>query len=101
MFLTKLDPSSLQLAAIFGFVMGVTVIALAPGVGGWIDRTRRLTAALTFLVVQNVTIAVACVILVLNFWLFVDIPGFPSWVAPSLVILFSTVANLGMSYIWF
>ena len=94
-FLNKLDPSNLELAAIFGFVMGATVIALAPGVGGWIDRTKRLTAALTFLVVQNLAVAAACVVLVLNFWLFVDIPGFPDWVAPALVILLSTAANLG------
>ena len=94
-FLTKLDPTNLQLAAVFGFVMGSTVILLAPGVGGWIDRTKRLTAALTFLVVQNLAVAAACVVLVLNFWLFVDITGFPDWVAPALVILLSTVANLG------
>ena len=46
-----------KLAAIFGFVNGISVILLAPVVGGWIDRTKRITGATTFLLVQNIAVA--------------------------------------------
>ena len=41
-FLIKLTPGDLTLPAVFGFIMGVSVILLAPVVGSWIDRTARL-----------------------------------------------------------
>ena len=81
--------NSLQLTAIYGFVIAIryrymltqenliaisynwsllcivipypihSVILFGPLVGNWIDKTRRITAAKTFLIVNNITMA-AC-----------------------------------------
>ena len=110
-FMNKLDPHDLRLVAIYGLVMGISAIVLSPGIGGWIDRTKRLTAAITFLTVQNISVAIACTLLVGHFRLFSDIQvddviltcsfyfqasfqTLPGWVIPSAVIFVSAIANL-------
>ena len=62
LFLGHLDSGggNLGLMSALGFVMGVSVIALAPPLGLWIDRTKRITSTITCLLVQNVTVALAC-----------------------------------------
>ena len=49
--------------AIYGFATSGVVIVFGAVVGAWIDRTSRLSAARTFLVIQNVVVAVCCAIL--------------------------------------
>ena len=49
--------------AIYGLVNCIAVILCGASMGNWIDRTARLTAAKTFLVVQNCSVAVACAVL--------------------------------------
>ena len=71
-FMNKLDPSNLQLVAVFGFVMSISVIFFGPAIGGWVDRTKRLKSAITFLVLQNLTVAVTCVMLVIHFYWIID-----------------------------
>ena len=55
--------SSLQLTAVYGLVLAASVILLGAAVGNWIDRTRRIVAARTFLAVQNLSVAMAASIL--------------------------------------
>ena len=62
-----LNPESLRLAAIQGFVVNICVIFFGSAIGNWIDRNKRLFAAKLFLSIQNITVAVSCGILVLHF----------------------------------
>jgi len=64
LFMLKLDNgSSLQLTAVYGLVLAATVILLGSTIGNWIDNTRRIVAARTFLAVQNLSVAIAASIL--------------------------------------
>ena len=71
-FMNKLAPESLRLAAIQGFVVNVSVIIFGSFIGNWIDKNKRLLAAKLFLSAQNIAVAVSCVILVLHFTLLSD-----------------------------
>ena len=71
-FMNKLAPESLRLVAIYGFVISVSVIVFGAAIGNWIDRNKRLRAAKVFLSVQNISVAVACVILVGHFMFWND-----------------------------
>ena len=71
-FMNLLSPESLRLAAIQGFVINISVIFFGSAIGNWIDRNKRLLAAKIFLSIQNVTIAIACGILVVHFVLLDD-----------------------------
>ena len=80
-FMNKLAPESLRLAAIQGFVVNVSVIIFGSFIGNWIDKNKRLLAAKLFLSTQNIAVAVSCVILVLHFTLLSEkvtkfMPGF-------------------------
>ena len=66
-FMNLLNPESLRLAAIQGFVVNICVIFFGSAIGNWIDRNKRLLAAKLFLSIQNITVAVSCGILVLHF----------------------------------
>ena len=66
--------SSLLLAAIYGVVVQGAGFLLGPSVGGWVDRSPRLTLARGALVVLNTGVAAkSAVILVMIRW-FIDIP---------------------------
>ena len=71
-FMNKLAPQSLRLVAIYGFVISVSVIVFGAAIGNWIDRNKRLRAAKVFLSIQNISVAVACVILVGHFMFWND-----------------------------
>ena len=64
LFMLQLDnSSSLQLTAVYGLVLAASVILLGAAVGNWIDKTRRIIAARSFLAVQNLSVALAATIL--------------------------------------
>jgi len=62
-YMLKLQPESLRLTAIYGLVIAGTVILFGASVGKWIDRTRRLTAARTFLTIQNTAVSMCALLL--------------------------------------
>ena len=66
-FMNKLAPENLRLVAIQGFVVSLSVIIFGAAIGNWIDRNKRLFAAKLFLSIQNISVAIACAILVVNF----------------------------------
>ena len=66
-FMNKLAPESLRLVAIYGFVISISVIIFGAAIGNWIDRNKRLFAAKVFLAVQNLSVAIACVVVVGHF----------------------------------
>lgn len=56
---------NLQLTAICGFLNSVAVLAFAAHVGRWIDRTPRLKAATTVLIINNFSVALSATFLML------------------------------------
>ena len=68
-FMNLINPESLRLAAIQGFLINISVIVFGSAVGNWIDGNQRLFAAKVFLIVQNVAVAIACSVLALHFFL--------------------------------
>ena len=62
-FMNKLAPENLRVVAIYGFIISISVIIFGAMIGSWIDRNKRLLAAKVFLSVQNLSVALACVII--------------------------------------
>merc|ERR1719443_378899 len=62
-FMLHLQDEDLRLTAIYGLVIAASVIIFGASLGKWIDRTRRLTAAKTFLVVQNTCVSLCALLL--------------------------------------
>ena len=71
-FMNLINPESLRLAAIQGFLINISVILFGSTVGNWIDRNKRLFAAQVFLIVQNFAVAIACVVLAVHFFILTD-----------------------------
>ena len=55
--------SFFRLVAIYGFATCAAIIVFGAAVGHWIDKTARLKAARTFLIVQNIVVVICCTIL--------------------------------------
>ena len=64
LYLVKLTPNSLQLAAIYGLFVSLAIIVFAPILGNWIDRTNRLKVVRLMLLLQN-SLVVLCAIVIL------------------------------------
>ena len=62
-FMLHLQDDDLRLTAIYGLVIAASVIMFGASIGNWIDRTKRLTAAKTFLIVQNTCVSLCALIL--------------------------------------
>ena len=71
-FMNLINPESLRLAAIQGFLINISVILFGSTVGNWIDKNKRLFAAQVFLIVQNIAVAIACVVLAVHFFILID-----------------------------
>jgi len=63
LFLLRVWPQDLLIVAIYGLVNCIASILSGALIGNWIDDTARLKAAKTFLVVQNSSVALACLVL--------------------------------------
>lgn len=59
----KIRPEDLLLVSLYGLINCISTIIFGASVGNWIDSTTRLRAAKTFLVIQNSSVALACVVL--------------------------------------
>jgi len=62
-YMLELHKESLRLTATYGLVIAASVILFGASVGRWIDKTRRLTAAKTFLTIQNTAVSVCALLL--------------------------------------
>ena len=49
LFLVELEPESLQLVAIYGFISGAATLLLSTVIGDWVDRTARLKGKISVL----------------------------------------------------
>ncbi|XP_060553697.1 solute carrier family 40 member 1-like isoform X2 [Ruditapes philippinarum] len=102
LFLVIINPDSLLLTAVYGFVMGAAMLVLGPLVGDWVDNTPRLSAARSSLIVQNLSIAMCSVVVYFVIIYRTDIEE--QWPDKSLltlcfgvIILISTIAQLASS----
>merc|ERR1719430_2557789 len=59
----ELHKESLRLTATYGLIIAASVILFGASVGRWIDKTRRLTAAKTFLTIQNTAVSICALLL--------------------------------------
>lgn len=95
-FMNVLGPKNLRLVAIYGFSTSVSVIFFGALLGSWVDKASRLSAAKTFLAIQNLLAAVCCAILALYFGM-LEKDTWPEWVTealPTVTIVFAVIANL-------
>jgi len=62
-YMLELRSNDLRLTATYGLVIAAAVIMFGASVGRWIDKTKRLTAAKTFLLIQNLCVSVCALLL--------------------------------------
>eukprot|EP00062_Callorhinchus_milii_P005967 gi/632945967/ref/XP_007888323.1/ PREDICTED: solute carrier family 40 member 1 [Callorhinchus milii] len=67
MFLMKLYGDSLLLTAVYGLIVAGSVLLLGASIGDWVDKTARLKVAQTSLIIQNVSVIICGVNLMVVF----------------------------------
>ncbi|CAI9556870.1 unnamed protein product [Staurois parvus] len=98
LFLIELYGNSLLLTAIYGLVVAGSVLLLGAIIGAWVDKNPRLRVARTSLAVQNISVIICGIILMVVF-LYKDelLSMYQGWLlilCYILVILIADVANL-------
>ncbi|XP_068920637.1 ferroportin [Petaurus breviceps papuanus] len=94
-FLVELYGNSLLLTAVYGLVVAGSVLILGAIIGDWVDKNPRLKVAQTSLIVQNVSVIMCGVILMMVFLHKVDLlTMYNGWVLTSCYILIITIANI-------
>ena len=79
--LFKIFPENLTIVAAFGLIDSLASITLGAVIGSWIDASNRLKAAKTFLVVQNLFVAIDCCIFAVYFhWSSEIVEQFGEWI---------------------
>jgi len=95
LFMLLLQPNSLQLVAIYGLVSSVAVLVFCAWIGHLVDRTGRLKAATTALLLQNFAVVLTCVVVTV-FLLMQENLDLATWqpVFICLAMFFSITAGL-------
>jgi len=100
--LYRIYPADLTVVAGYGLANCVVSIIFGASIGNWIDSSQRLAAAKTFLLVQNISVAVNCCILASYFhWKTEALEYFGSWITAAVAVtsiviaLVSTLSSAG------
>ncbi|XP_054977741.1 solute carrier family 40 member 1 isoform X1 [Sorex araneus] len=94
-FLVELYGNSLLLTAVYGLVVAGSVLVLGAIIGDWVDKNARLKVAQTSLVVQNVSVILCGVILMMVFLHKNELLNmYHGWVLTSCYIMIITIANI-------
>ncbi|KFO27963.1 solute carrier family 40 member 1 [Fukomys damarensis] len=94
-FLVELYGNSLLLTAVYGLVVAGSVLVLGAIIGDWVDKNSRLKVAQTSLVVQNVSVILCGIILMMVFLHKNELlTMYHGWVLTSCYILIITIANI-------
>ncbi|XP_052003419.1 solute carrier family 40 member 1-like [Xyrauchen texanus] len=97
-FLIELYGHNLLLTAIFGLVVAGSVLLLGALIGDWVDRNPRNKVAHASLFIQNVSVTVCSIVLMLVFsykkWIEEIWDGWLTVVCYTVVIVLADVANL-------
>jgi len=70
LYMMKLAPENLRLTAMYGLIIAASVICFGASVGNWIDKTRRITAARTFLAIQNFCVSLCAIGVSFFLWVY-------------------------------
>ncbi|XP_061464212.1 solute carrier family 40 member 1 [Rhineura floridana] len=94
-FLVELYGNSLLLTAVYGLVVAGSVLLLGAIIGDWVDKNSRLKVAQTSLIVQNASV-ILCGILLMIVFLFKTqlLALYQGWLLTLCYILVITVANI-------
>ncbi|XP_025048896.1 solute carrier family 40 member 1 isoform X2 [Alligator sinensis] len=94
-FLVELYGNSLLLTAVYGLVVAGSVLLLGAIIGDWVDKNSRLKVARTSLVVQNASVIVCGIILMLVFLFKAQLLTlYHGWLLTLCYILVITIANI-------
>nr|AAD00260.1 cell adhesion regulator [Rattus norvegicus] len=94
-FLVELYGNSLLLTAVYGLVVAGSVLVLGAIIGDWVDKNARLKVAQTSLVVQNVSVILCGIILMMVFLHKNELLNmYHGWVLTVCYILIITIANI-------
>ncbi|XP_059709438.1 solute carrier family 40 member 1 isoform X2 [Haemorhous mexicanus] len=94
-FLVELYGNSLLLTAVYGLVVAGSVLLLGALIGDWVDKNSRLKVAQTSLVVQNSSVILCGVILMIIFLFKTQLLTlYHGWLLTLCYILVITIANI-------
>uniref|UniRef100_A0A671F9T1 Solute carrier family 40 member n=1 Tax=Rhinolophus ferrumequinum TaxID=59479 RepID=A0A671F9T1_RHIFE len=94
-FLVELYGNSLLLTAVYGLVVAGSVLVLGAIIGDWVDKNARLKVAQTSLVIQNVSVILCGIILMMVFLHKNELlTMYHGWVLTFCYILIITIANI-------
>ncbi|XP_030341843.1 solute carrier family 40 member 1 isoform X2 [Strigops habroptila] len=94
-FLVELYGNSLLLTAVYGLVVAGSVLLLGAIIGDWVDKNSRLKVAQTSLVVQNASVILCGVILMVIFLFKTQLLTlYHGWLLTMCYILVITIANI-------
>ncbi|KAM5151535.1 ferroportin isoform 2-T2 [Mantella aurantiaca] len=95
LFLVELYGNSLLLTAVYGLVVAGSVLLLGAIIGDWVDKNPRLRVAQTSLIVQNVSVIICGIILMVVFLYKNDLLSmYQGWLLTLCYILVITIANI-------
>ncbi|NXU49609.1 S40A1 protein, partial [Turnix velox] len=94
-FLVELYGNSLLLTAVYGLVVAGSVLLLGAIIGDWVDKNSRLKVAQTSLVVQNASVILCGIILMIIFLFKTQLLTlYHGWLLTLCYILVITIANI-------
>nr|XP_009664576.1 PREDICTED: solute carrier family 40 member 1 [Struthio camelus australis] len=94
-FLVELYGNSLLLTAVYGLVVAGSVLLLGAIIGDWVDKNSRLKVARTSLVVQNASVILCGIILMIVFLFKTQLLTlYHGWLLTMCYILVITIANI-------
>ncbi|KAG8432787.1 hypothetical protein GDO86_017143 [Hymenochirus boettgeri] len=95
LFLVELYGNSLLLTAVYGLVVAGSVLLLGALIGDWVDKNSRLRVAQTSLIVQNASVIVCGIILMVVFIYKTQLLSmYQGWLLTTCYILVITIANI-------
>ncbi|KAM9486464.1 solute carrier family 40 member 1 [Clarias gariepinus] len=94
-FLVELYGNSLLLTAVYGLVVAGSVLILGAIIGDWVDKNARLKVAQTSLLVQNSSVIVCGILLMLVFHFKDDLTHlYNGWLLTFCYIMVISIANI-------
>ncbi|XP_069839584.1 ferroportin-like isoform X2 [Dendropsophus ebraccatus] len=94
-FLVELYGNSLLLTAVYGLVVAGSVLLLGAIIGNWVDKNPRLKVAQMSLVVQNVSVIICGIILMVVFLYKTELLSmYQGWLLTLCYILVITIGNI-------
>ncbi|XP_053571262.1 solute carrier family 40 protein member 1-like [Bombina bombina] len=95
LFLVELYGNSLLLTAVYGLVVAGSVLLLGAIIGDWVDKNPRLRVAQTSLIVQNASVIVCGILLMLVFLFKTQLLSmYQGWLLTTCYIFVITIANI-------